>query len=58
VPFDEAGLLTTLHVHWWNDAATLGRAIVAAVETHAAETRLADDLTILTVRRPVPLPQV
>jgi phosphoserine phosphatase RsbU/P len=58
VPFDEAGLLKTLHVHWWKDAATLGRAIVSAVETHAAETRLADDLTVLTVRRPLPLPQV
>jgi phosphoserine phosphatase RsbU/P len=57
VPFDEAGLLGVIRDHWWKDAATLGRAIVSAVESHAAETRLADDLTVLAIRRPVPLPR-
>ncbi len=56
VPFDEAGLLAAIEQHWWKDAATLGKAIVEAVERHAVETRLADDLTVLAIRRPLPLP--
>jgi sigma-B regulation protein RsbU (phosphoserine phosphatase) len=56
IPFDEAGLLTTIEQHWWQDASALGKAIVQAVEHHAADTRLADDLTVLAIRRPVPLP--
>jgi serine phosphatase RsbU (regulator of sigma subunit) len=58
VPFDEAGLIDVIGRHWWQDASTLGRAIVQAVEAHAADTRLADDLTVLAVRRPVPLPAI
>ena len=56
VPFDEGGLETAIGQHWWKDAAGLGQAIVAAVEHHVADTRLADDLTVLAVRRPIPLP--
>jgi sigma-B regulation protein RsbU (phosphoserine phosphatase) len=56
VPFDESGLITIIGQHWWKDAGGLGRAIVSSVEAHAADTRLADDLTVLAVRRPIPLP--
>jgi serine phosphatase RsbU (regulator of sigma subunit) len=55
-PFDEAGVTGVLRAEWWNDAAAIGRRIVAAVEAHAVETRLADDVTVLTVRRPIPVP--
>jgi serine phosphatase RsbU (regulator of sigma subunit) len=58
VPFDEAGLQAVMGHHWWKDAATLGKAIVRAVEDHAADTRLADDLTVLAIRRPMPIPDV
>jgi len=57
VPFDEAGLQAVMGRHWWEDAATLGKAIVKAVEDHAIDTRLADDLTVLAVRRPIPIPR-
>jgi serine phosphatase RsbU (regulator of sigma subunit) len=56
--FDDAGLRRVIEQHWWEDAATLGRAIVTSVEAHAADTRLADDLTVLAVRRPLPIPAV
>jgi sigma-B regulation protein RsbU (phosphoserine phosphatase) len=56
VPFDEAGLQHAIERHWWEDAATLGKAIVRAVEDHAVDTRLADDLTVLAIRRPLPIP--
>jgi sigma-B regulation protein RsbU (phosphoserine phosphatase) len=56
VPFDEAGLQDVMAQHWWKDAATLGKAIVRAVEDHATDTRLADDLTVLAIRRPMPIP--
>ena len=56
VPFDEAGLIDVVERHWWEDAATIGTAIVSAVQAHAVETRLADDLTVLAIRRPLPLP--
>jgi sigma-B regulation protein RsbU (phosphoserine phosphatase) len=55
-PFDESGLEAAIGQHWWKDAAGLGKAIVGAVEDHVADTRLADDLTVLAVRRPIPLP--
>ena len=56
VPFDEEGLQAVMSRHWWQDAATLGKAIVRAVEDHATDTRLADDLTVLAIRRPIPIP--
>lgn len=55
-PFDEAGITGVLGRQWWNDAATIGKDIVAAVEAHAIDTRMADDVTVLTVRRPIPVP--
>ena len=56
--FDESGLEDVINRHWWEDAATLGKAIVTSVEGHAADTRLADDLTVLAIRRPIPIPTV
>ncbi len=56
--FDEAGLEAVINRHWWEDAATLGKAIVTSVEAHATDTRLADDLTVLAIRRPMPIPTV
>jgi hypothetical protein len=56
VAFDDAGLEQTVNQHWWKDLQTLGTSVLKAVETHAAGTRIADDLTVLAVRRPVPLP--
>lgn len=58
VPYDESRLQTVMDGHWWRDAAALGRAIVASVDAHTANTRLADDLTVLVARRPVPLPDL
>ena len=51
-----AGLIEVIERHWWEDAATIGTAIVSAVQAHAVDTRLADDLTVLAIRRPLPLP--
>jgi len=56
--FDESGLEDVINRHWWEDAATLGKAIVTSVEGHATDTRLTDDLTVLAVRRPMPIPIV
>ena len=56
VAFDDAGLEQIVNAHWWKDLQTLGTSVLKAVETHAAGTRIADDLTVLAVRRPVPLP--
>jgi sigma-B regulation protein RsbU (phosphoserine phosphatase) len=56
--FDEAGLQDVINRHWWEDAATLGKAIVTSVEAHATDMRLTDDLTVLAIRRPMPLPTV
>jgi serine phosphatase RsbU (regulator of sigma subunit) len=56
--FDESGLQGVIDRHWWQDAATLGKGIVSGVEAHAADTRLNDDLTVLAVRRPIPVPAV
>jgi serine phosphatase RsbU (regulator of sigma subunit) len=50
-PFDEAGLEATLVAHRHESVAALGAAVVRAVEEYTADTRLADDLTILLLRR-------
>ena len=50
-PFDEDGLEATLKVHRDEPITSIGAAIVRAVERHTADTRLADDLTILLLRR-------
>ena len=56
VAFDDAGLEQVVHEHWWKDLQTLGTSVLKAVEAHAAGTKIADDLTVLAVRRPIPLP--
>ena len=37
--FDESGLEDVINRHWWEDAATLGKAIVTSVEGHATDTQ-------------------
>jgi serine phosphatase RsbU (regulator of sigma subunit) len=56
VPFDDAGLEQIVGEHWWKDLQTLGTSVLKAVETHSHGTKIADDLTVLAVRRPMPLP--
>jgi sigma-B regulation protein RsbU (phosphoserine phosphatase) len=56
VPFDESGLQAVINRSWWEDSGVLGKAILQAVTDHSAGARLADDLTVLAVRRPMPLP--
>jgi phosphoserine phosphatase RsbU/P len=58
VPFDDAGLELVINHHWWQDLNTLGTSVLRAVDTHAAGAKIADDLTVLALRRPVPLPAI
>ena len=54
-PFDEQGLETGADRQPRPDALpTIGAAVVRAVEDHTADTRFADDLTILLLRRSAP----
>jgi hypothetical protein len=57
VAFEEEGLQRVINEHWWRDLQTLGTSVLKAVEAHANDTRIADDLTVLALRRPMPLPQ-
>jgi len=50
-PFDEHGLEAVLSVERRNNVAATCAAVVRAVERHRADTRLADDLTLLLLRR-------
>ena len=50
-PFDEQGLESALLGNRHQDVSAIGTAVVRAVEQHTADTRLADDLTILLLRR-------
>ena len=50
-PFDESGLESVLAANIGGDLSVIGSTIVRAVEQHTADTRLADDLTILLLRR-------
>jgi sigma-B regulation protein RsbU (phosphoserine phosphatase) len=50
-PFDEAGLESALVAHRHDSLSAMGAAVVKAVEQYTADTRLADDLTILLLRR-------
>jgi sigma-B regulation protein RsbU (phosphoserine phosphatase) len=50
-PFDEAGLESALAAHRHDSLSAMGAAVVKAVEQYTADTRLADDLTILLLRR-------
>ena len=56
VAFDDAGLEHVINEHWWKDLQTLGTSVLKAVETHAGGAKIVDDLTVLAVRRPIPLP--
>ena len=49
--FDERGLEDVLRVERGNNVAAIGAAVVRAVELHTADVRLADDLTLLLLRR-------
>jgi sigma-B regulation protein RsbU (phosphoserine phosphatase) len=57
-PFDEYGLQRVVDTRTWGSATELGWATFEAVERHAQERRLLDDLTVLVVRRLHPLPAV
>jgi sigma-B regulation protein RsbU (phosphoserine phosphatase) len=50
-PFDESGLESALTVNLNRTLAEIGASVVRAVEQHTTDTRLADDLTILLLRR-------
>ena len=50
-PFDEAGLENVLKTNRAEDISEVGSSVVRAVERYTADTRLADDLTILLLRR-------
>jgi sigma-B regulation protein RsbU (phosphoserine phosphatase) len=51
-PFDERGLEDVLTAERHNNIAAIGSAVAKAVEIYTADTRLADDLTLLLLRRP------
>ncbi len=53
-PFDEAGLESALRAHQRDGLPSIGAAIVRGVEQYSVDTRLADDLTILLLRRTAP----
>jgi serine phosphatase RsbU (regulator of sigma subunit) len=50
-PFDERGLEDVLTAERHNNIAAIGSAVAKAVEIYTADTRLADDLTLLLLRR-------
>ena len=50
-PFDENGLESTLAANRSLPLSALGASVVRAVEQHSVDTRLADDLTILLLKR-------
>jgi phosphoserine phosphatase RsbU/P len=50
-PFDESGLERTIDAGPHDDPEALGASVLKAVERHARDTRLADDLTILILQR-------
>ncbi len=55
-PFDEQGLEAALNANQERDLPAIGAAVVRAVEVHTADTRFADDLTILLLRSSAPAP--
>jgi len=50
-PFDESGLEAVLQANIAEHVSAIGTAVVHAVERHTDNTRFADDLTILLLRR-------
>jgi hypothetical protein len=51
-PFEEPGLEAVLRASGDETPDALGRAVIHAVERHAQDFKLADDLTVLVLRRP------
>ena len=51
VPFEDTGVDAVVARHGASDPASLGRALISAVEAYAGDARLADDLTVLTLVR-------
>jgi serine phosphatase RsbU (regulator of sigma subunit) len=51
VPFDESGLERFLAARGGEPPAVLAPALLRAVETHAADSRFTDDLTVLVLKR-------
>ena len=49
--FDEAGLTATITAAATHEPEHLGRAVLAAVDEHAGDARLGDDLTVLVLSR-------
>lgn len=49
--FDESGLCETISKAATHDPEALGRAVLKAVDDHAGDARLADDLTVLVLSR-------
>jgi sigma-B regulation protein RsbU (phosphoserine phosphatase) len=56
--FEEAGLEQVIEARRDATAPDLCAAIIRAVEQHAQDTRFADDLTVVALRRLPPLPVV
>ena len=54
-PFDESGLESALRLHGREPIATIGSGVLRAVEAHTGDTRFADDLTVLVLRRTAPV---
>lgn len=50
-PFDEVGIETLLTAQAAQDPEHISRALLRAVEAHAGEVKLADDLTVLVLKR-------
>lgn len=51
VPFDESGLIGAIRTFAEAEPASMGAQIFRTVERHAGDTRFADDLTLLILRR-------
>ena len=48
---DAAGLEAVVAASWAGDSAEIGRSILSGVEHYAGDMRLADDLTVLVLKR-------
>ena len=54
-PFDESGLEGALRLYGRDPIADIGACVLRAVEAHTGDVRLADDLTVLVLRRTAPV---
>jgi sigma-B regulation protein RsbU (phosphoserine phosphatase) len=54
-PFDESGLENALRLYGREPIADIGACVLRAVESHTGDARLADDLTVLVLRRTAPV---